>query len=863
MTSLALVAAVARPAGPTWLRLFRIALRDLRGGVKRLLVLVLSVTLGVAAITAVGALTDALEAGFERQGRQLLGGDLDISRIHERVPPEVAAVLATKGRTGEVATLRAMARNPQGRDGAGQALVELKAVDGAYPLLGEVMLADGRPLQQVIEGGARAVADPLLLERLGLVVGDRVRLGEVEVELAATLVSEPDKLSGQASYGPRLLISLTTLGRSGLAGAGSLVRWHQRLLLPGGESFDAMELQAIGTGLRKAFPEAGLNVADRREPVPGARQAVERFSQFLTLVGLTSLLIGGLGIANAVTAYLDRKRKVIATMRALGATSTDVLKIYAIETLLLVLPGIAAGLAIGLGVPSLISASLGAALPIGLEPRIGIGTVLLGVTYGLLVAALFVVWPLGRIEEVRGAVLFRDELAGESRLPRWPYLGATIAALALLVGVALVTSSDHRLTLYVIAGVGGVLALFLGLGWSLQRLAGAVPRPRRAELAIALRNIAGPGSLARLTSLSLGLGLGILVTVALVDRSLMSELGSGLQGKAPSYYLLDIGRRQIDEVSRRIAAEAPGSRLSTAPMLRGRLVALDGRPVEEIEAPEDAQWVLRGDRGLTFAADPPTGSTIVAGAWWAPDHAGEPLVSFDAELAGLLGLKVGSTLVVNVLGRNVTARIANLRTVEWEELAINFVMIFSPNTLAAAPYNFLATLTYDTPPTVAAEGRLMQGLVNAFPNVTAIRVKDAIEAVNGIIERVLMAIRLASGVTLLAGAIVLAGALATAEQRRTYQAVVLRALGAQRRQILLSHLAEYALIASAVALAAIAVGTAAAYAITAWVMDVAFVFDVWAVVESLALALALMLIFGLRGTSRVLKARPMSHLKNE
>jgi putative ABC transport system permease protein len=688
-------------------------------------------------------------------------------------------------------------------------------------------------------------------------------LGTLEIEIAATLASEPDKLSGSLGYGPRLMVSIETLMRTGLVQPGSLVRWHYRVALPGGQALPAAELKAFAGELRAVFPEAGLAVADRREPAPGSREAVERLGQFLTLVGLTSLLIGGLGIANAVNAYLDRKRLAIATLRALGATSRDVLWIYAIEVLLMVLPGIVAGLAAGLAVPWLVRAIAGVALPIGLEPRLSASTLALGIGYGLLVAAIFVIWPLGRMEHVRGAVLFRDQVGAERKAPRWPYLVALVVALLLLVAAAFATAADRRLTLYFLGGVAGVLALFLGLGAGLQWLAGRMPRQRRAELAIALRNIAGPGSLARLVSLSIGAGLGILVTIALVDRSLRSELASGLEGKAPSYYLLDIGRGQIEEVRDLVAKAAPGAVLETAPMLRGRLVELDGVPVERIKPPEEARWVLSGDRGLTFAEAAPKDSRIVEGAWWPAGHEGEALVSFDVELAGLLGLKVGSTVTVNVLGRNVTARIANLRTIEWESLAINFVMIFSPSTLEKAPYNFLATLTYEEEPSLAGEGRFVQSLVEGFPNVTAVRVKDAIAAINGILERVLAAARIASAVTLLAGAIVLAGALATAEQRRTYQAVVLKALGARRRQILLLHLAEYAMIALSVAVAAVLAASAAAYAVTTFVMDVRFVFDPWAVAQALTLALTVMLAFGLRGTLRVLRARPMSFLKAE
>lgn len=298
-------------------------------------------------------------------------------------------------------------------------------------------------------------------------------------------------------------------------------------------------------------------------------------------------------------------------------------------------------------------------------------------------------------------------------------------------------------------------------------------------------------------------------------------------------------------------------------MLRGRLIKLGDRPVETIKAPPEAQWVLNGDRGLTYSDSPPQGSKIVSGSWWAKDYDGEPLVSFDVDLAKKLDVKLGDMVTVNVLGRNVTARIANLREIDWESLTLNFVMIFSPNTLKGAPHKLLSTVSLPPGTSMEAEAQLSRQLGREFPAVTAIRVKDAIAAFNTIYAKVMTAVRAAGSVTLLAGALVLAGALATAQRRRISSAVILKTLGATRWRILASHAIEYLLLAAVTALFAVGLGTAASYIAVREVMEIPFSFSWWTVLQALGLASGLVILLGGIGTWMVLSARPAAYLRND
>lgn len=834
-----------------------IAVNELRSGLRGFYILIACIALGVAVITAVGALSDALRKGFERQGAVLLGGDVALARSHRRAEPAELAWIKARGQVSETVTFRGMARRA---DNAEDALVEIKGVDDAYPLVGELKLRTGDAMRDPLAPGG-VVVEEILLERLKVKVGDRIRIGRSEVEIRAVILSEPDKITNRLSFGPRVMVGLPTLMETGLIGPGSLVRWRYALTLP--KEPTASALASLHDEVRKGWPNAGFSVLDRRDPAPRVTKTLERLRQFLTLIGLTSLLIGGVGVANAVATYIERRRKVIATMRALGSTTRQILILHLTQVMLLAVLGIGLGLVLGLSLPPLLIWGLGDVLPVRPELSLGAETLFLAVAYGMIVTLLFSLWPLGRAEQIKPAVLFRDEVASERRRLRWPYVAGSVAMASALVGLALATSESLRIALSFCGAVAAILLLFAGLGqviaWGARRL----PRPRRPELALAIAGLAAPGGLTRSVVLSLGSGLSLLAAVAAVDGSIVAELQSRLPKAAPNFFVLDIANSELDRFNALVARERPGAHLNHAPMLRGRLVRLAGKPVEQVKPPPQAQWVLNGDRGLTYADDVPEGSRVVAGKWWERGYSGEPLVSFEAELARQLGLKLGDTIEVNVLGRNITARIANLRDVEWESLAINFVMVFSPNTLKSAPHNMLATITLPLNTTLAEEADLARTISRIYPTVTAIRVKDAINSFNVIFEKVMVAVRAAGGVTLLAGALVLAGAFATAQRRRTKQAVVLKVLGGTRSRIVGSHLLEYALLALVTSVVALAVGNVVGWAVVSRIMDVPYVFTWGPALQVLGLSLALVLGLGGIGTWRILGAPAVPYLRSD
>ena len=838
---------------------FAMGMRELRSGAGGLAVFVLCIALGVASVAAIGSLSAAFDEALARQGRLLIGGDLSFELIHRQADAAERAALQSFGQLSESAGFRAMARSPAGKS----ALVEVKAVDDAYPLYGDVAIADSDKTGPLWRDPAIVLAERTLLDRLGLSVGSTLAIGETTVTIGGILGEQPDRLADRLAYGPKLLMSRETLAKTGLVQPGSLIRWTYRVKLPAETATDKGALAAARAKIARDFPQAGFDIRDWTDPAPSLRREADRFTQFINFVGLTALLLGGIGVGNAIQSYMTKKREIIATFKCLGASSRLVLAVYLIQALLLTAIGIAIGLIIGALTPALLATIYSDTLPIALALEPHALPLLTAALAGLLTMVLFVLWPLGRAASVSPATLMRSHLSDEPEPSAWRYaVGAAIAGLALFA-LAIAASEERAITASISAGIVAAFLLLTVFGLFLQRYAARFRRTRPPSLALALTSIAGPNSLARSIAVSLGLGLGLLVAVALIHRSLYVEITNDIAIDAPAYYFLDVEAKDLASFQQSVRKIEPGAKLDQAPMLRGRIVALKGVPAEKAEAAPDSRWVLAGDRGLTYTDAVPGASTLVAGEWWPKGYAGPPLVSFDADLAKGLGLKLGDPITVNILGRNVDATIASFRKIDWESLAINFVMVFSPNTLEGAPHRMLVTLEFPKGTAPEREGKVIQALAETFPLVTAIRVGDIVEAAKDMLGKVMTAIGATAGVTLLIGAAVLAGAVAAGQERRKYLAVIYKTLGATRARILRAELLEFGLPGFATALLAVLIATVTAWALCKWAFEVEFIFSPVAAVETVLLALVFVLSIGAIATWLVLSAKAAPYLRAE
>ncbi len=859
-TTLPVPAAAVLPfKAPSMTLALRLAFREMRGGLRGFGIFIGCIALGVAAIVGVASVARGLTDGLAREGRTILGGDISVQTVQRELTPDERGWLSARGALTTAGMMRAMGRTEAGET----ALVEIKAVDGIYPMQSQLLTRPAGTPSELLgnaDGGYGAVAEPALFARLNLKVGDRLIVGDATLTLRAEIVTEPDKLAGGVGFGPRLLISQDALRATGLLQPGTLIRWNNRLTLPAGRDSDAA-LEQITKDAKDAFPDAGFDINTRNNASPTFQRNLERFTQFLTLVGFTALVVGGVGVANATRAFVDRKRVPFATLKSLGATGGFVFATSLFQVIILTCIGIAFGLMIGAILPFLVVWLVGALIPFPMDPSVYPREIGLGVLYGLLAALTFSIWPLGRAHDIPVSALFRDLVAGERSVPRLPYIIAVAAAALALCAVAVLFAWERRIALIYIGASIGTFILLRLVAWGLMAIAARLPRPRMTELRLALINTHKPGALTPSVVMSLGLGVSLLVSLTLIDGNIRSQLTRNIPDQAPSFFFVDIRKDELPKFESFMAEKVKDAKLDKVPMMRGRIMSLKGIRAEDYKAPEQAAWVLDGDRGLTYSEKLPEGSTLTAGAWWKPDHADGNLVSFDQELAGELGLAVGDKLVVNVLGRNIEVTIANLRTVEWRSLGINFVMVFSPNTFKGAPYTTLATLTFPDKNDTARELALLRETAKAFPSVTSVRVRDALQAVNDIVGQLATAIRGASAIALIASILVLSGALAAGHRARVYEAVVLKTLGATRPRLLLAFVLEYGLIGLATAAFGFAAGTLSAYIIVTMIMELEFSMLWPAAVLAVVVGLSVTIILGLLQTWRILGQKPAPYLR--
>jgi putative ABC transport system permease protein len=752
-----------------------------------------------------------------------------------------------------------MARSSDGK----LALVELKAVDSNYPMLGELTLDPRMPVADLLaerDGVFGAAVDSTLLARLDLKLGDRVTIGNAPYQIRSVVEAEPDKLAGNVGLGPRFLVSEKSLRATGLLQPGSLVRWIYRVKLPDNAADDRAANKLIDDA-RATHPQAGWEVRSRGNASPQLERTISRFTQFLTLVGLAALLVGGVGVANAVKSHIDRRRDVIASFKALGATGRDVFTIYLTQVIVLAGIGSIIGLAAGAALPFVIVGVFGKVLPLPVIPALHPDELALSFVYGLLTALAFGLWPLGRVHDVPVAALFREEVAREWHRPRWSYLALMAVVIALLIGVAIGLAYDKRVAAVFVVSSIVVFAVLRGVAAGLMALARRLPRSRITMLRLAIANIYRPGALTPSVVMSLGLGLAVLVTITQIDGNLRRQFLAALPDRAPSFFFIDIPTTEADRFSAFLKQTAPDSTVEEVPMLRGRIVAARGVKAEELGASQDSEWVLQSDRGLTYTGVVPNGSKIVEGEWWGKDYSGPPLVSMEKKIADGLKLKIGDAIVVNVLGRDIPAKIANLRNIDWQGLGINFVLVFSPNAFKGAPLTHVATLT-EAHPDAAGDAKIIKQVADAFPMVTSVRVREALETIGTVVTNLVLAIRGASAVTLVSAILVLGGALAAGHRHRVYDAVILKTLGATRVRLLGAYALEYLMIGFATAVFGVIAGSVAAWLIVTRIMTLSFIWQAGSAAGVVAAALVVTVGLGLAGTLLALNQKPASVLRN-
>ncbi|HWY16432.1 MAG TPA: FtsX-like permease family protein [Rhizomicrobium sp.] len=833
---------------------WRLAQRELRSGLSGFRIFFACLVLGVAAIAGVDSIADALLAGLADHGRALLGGDIAVELVHRPMGAVERAFVTARGTISETISMRAMAY-ANGANAARQ-LIELKAVDNLYPLYGSVGLSPATNLKTSLactQESCGAIVEQTLLDRLGLARGGRMRIGNQSFRIAAVLTDEPDRLSGGFSLGPHAIISTAALDRTGLVTTGSLINYSTRVKLPANASIAAFRREA-----RARFPDAGWQIRDRDHAAPGTDRFIRQVSVFLTLVGLTALAVGGVGAGQAVRAFIDRKREEIATLKALGADGHLIFLIFFLQAMAIAALASLTGLLLGAAIPFIVEHVYGAELPVPASFRIFPGPLALAFVFGMLSAAAFAVPPLARAREIAPAGLFRDLVAPAQVRGRLPYLATAAGAALLILALALAVSPSRAFTLWFLAGAtGGFVALRLAAA-GLRVLLRTLPAASRPAPRLALANMTRPGSPTDSVIVALGLGLSLLAAVTLLDRTISAQVNDSLPESAPTFFFVDIQPADVAAFDSTIARFGSVRDYRRTPMIRGRITALNHVPAAKAKVASDSRWALSGDRGITYAAAQPKDADLASGRWWPANYRGPTLISFDAELAEGMGLKVGDSVTLNVLGREIEGRIANLRHVDFSNGRQNFILILSPGIIDKAPHSFLATVRVAP----RDEDALYRAVTDRFHSVSTVRVRDVIAQLDTLLGQLAFGVRAASLVTILAGLLVLAGAVAAGQRARLYDSTVMKVVGATRSQIALVYAIEYALVGVLTGALALSAGTAAAWLVTRRVFEVHLAFDWRAVLLTVAGGALATLVFGFATSWTALAAKPAAQLRN-
>lgn len=838
--------------------LIRIGLRDLRGARRHLSIFFLCLMLGIAAMSAISLSLRAAEEGISRNARALAGGDLVVRTLYVPLAPKAHAYLSRQGTFSETISLRTMASARDSRQ-----LIELKAVDDAYPLAGELRFSPSLPRSRLFKQAGDlygGIAEPLLFDRLGVKPGDVISVGSIKVQLRAALTHEPDRFSGSYNLGPRVIISKEALAASGLMQFGSLATFRSAVLLPKGTSAAPIKAELL-----KTYDDGSYDITLTEDAAPGLKRSIDRLGLFLGFAALLSCLIGAIGITNAVRAYFTGRALSIARLKCIGATNGIIFSIYLFQVTLVALTAIAAGLVLGAGGQYLLLWKFGGMLPAAPVPGLYALPIGINAAFGLLLSLGVSLPWLWNAERVHPAALLRSALSHELPLRfTLPQAGLLMLFAAGLVQLTVLYTDNLRFSLFFLSCAAASFVCFFLVASMIRRMASLLASPsRRAFFSpswrLSVANLGRRGSITGIFLISFGLGLTMLIALTLVAANFHLQLTYERPQNAPSFFLLDVPPEKKVEMSGSLTPIQGFESIEYMPMLRGKITALNGAPLDANKVDPGAQWVLRSDRGITYSATPPEGSTIKEGAWWPADYAGPPLVSFGDELAKGLGLTIGDTMTINVAGNNVTATVANLRQIEWSTLQMNFAIVLSPGAFANLPVSELATV-HARP---EAEASILRLLSEKYPEVTAVYLKETLAEAARLFESVSWIVLGIAGLSIVMGVLVIASALRATLERRLQESVILYVLGQSRAAVKSLLKREILLLTGVTILLSLGLGTVIASLLMKRMLlpTMLIPWQIPALGALLSLFFALLLVYGFaRGLAA---ARPLSLLRNE
>ena len=859
-------------AGLSYTSAARIAAREMRSSRGKFFFVILSVAIGVAALTGVRGFSTSFRGALLTRARSIMAADL-AARMFQQITPEQQKGLDEIAAEGvditPVTELLSMASSPKTMD---PLLISLKAVDpGKYPFYGTVDLEPSGALHASLNDDTVVVADDLLI-RLHLKVGDQLTVGSKVFRIASVVTNEPDRLSGNFAAGPRVLISRKGLDASGLLAPGSHSgqRYLFKVPKPGnGAPISESRVQDLKLRLEKLLPEA--QVTDYRETNPALTQGLDRATSLLSLMSLVALVLGAIGVAMAMRAHLQQRLDTIAIMKSLGARSGQIIKIYLLQTLLLGVLGGLIGVALGVGVQLAFPYLLAKLINVQTDVHLQIRTVLTGLGAGVLTTLLFTLPPLLDIRGVRPILILRrsvedndDPFTTAIRKKITKNLAQIGAAVLILVGLALIamTLSDST-TVGTVFSVGLVVVLTVLLAASSGLLAGLrffLSRTRLhlpSSLRHGLANLYRPGNPSAALLAAVGMGVMQITTVYLVQQAVVHELHISSAPDLPNVFLIDITTAEIDGVRRLLVAQ-PGVTIAPEmlPVVSSRIVAINGVPASEVKLKNFPRRMLQ-TISLTWSATPPPGTKTVAGKWWAADSSA-PQVVVAKRQADRLGVKVGSTITFAAQDKQIVATVVALIEADGQHAYSRAEFILPEPVLTDLPVVWYGGVHVD--PTLV-EG-LQRALYKAYPTVTVINVAAALETVRNVVIQITYVIQFLAAFSIFAGVVILASSIAGTRYRRIREVVVMKTLGATRARIATVFSIEFAVLGLVAGLVGVFFANLIARVLLKrMTIDYHFAWT-WTVAALLGTVL-LTVITGWAASHRILGQKPLEVLREE
>lgn len=836
------------------------AWREMRASWHRLLFFFVCIAIGVGAIITLRSLLQNLSSSVNSEARALLTADVQVS-TNNPWSPEIRAVLdrhydspIVEDHT-EMVELATMMR-PVADTGAPPKMVELKAVQAGFPFYGELVLGEAVRYDYSMLAGQGVLLKPGLLTSLNLNVGERVRIGNLEFTIRGTIEREPGNTMNAFSFGPRVIISYDDAVAAGLLGFGTRARYRALFKT----TDDGME--PLLAALRKDIGEQrGVNIRSFRYSQDRLSESLLQVENYLSLVGLIILVLGGIGISSVTRVFVQQKMRTIAILKCLGGRSARVLGAYLAQVLALGFAGSLMGLGIAQLASILIPQYFAGRLPFNINFGLTPAAVLQGLGVGLMITLLFSLVPLLEIRSIKPVLVLRQDSGGLGR--RWDLVRilAAVVVLAGLIGLASWQAGSLKIGVIFLSGLAAATLVLNLAAWLLIRILKGVRRTPSFAVKQGINSLYRPGNQTRIVLLAVGLGVFFMLSVRLLQANLLGEFDLDMNASRADLYLIDIQKDQRAGVADMIV-RATGREAELIPTLRARITRLNDRTIIPDQLPAGENRGLLGrEYVLTYRPRLDPSETLLSGAFWDETPSSEPEISVEELISRELNVGVGDRITFDVLGRPIEAKITSVRRIDWRNARTGFLVVFRPGSLDDAPQMFIGAM--NGPPPGAARAQLQRDLVDKYPNVSAIDVYDIIEVARSIIDNVSLAVTFVGGFVFLSGVLILIGSIAMTKYHRIYESAILKTLGAKRKLIVYTILVEYGVLGLLAGVLGSAAAVGLSWAVSKYGLELTWRFAPSINLAGVGLTLLLVVVVGVASSWDVMIKKPLGIMRAE